>query len=123
MSFPDEFKKVMDEWVELKRQLSSARKDMSVLNKKEKELKTYITNVMSENDVDTITLADKSGKVNRKVKQKKPPFNKKTVEQGLLVFFDNNQEQVVSAMDCIETTVSADAEEVSMVTLTQKKEA
>lgn len=121
MSIPDEFKKAMDEWVELKRQLASARKDMSVLNKKEKELKAYITTVMCENEVDTITLADKSGKVTRKTKQKKPPFNKKTVQQGLTVFFDNNQQQVESAISCIESTADADSEEVSSVMLRDSK--
>ena len=119
MAMPQDFKKTMDEWVELKRQLTAARKDMSVLNKKEKELKTYITNVMCENDVDTITLADQSGKVNKKTRQKKTPFSKKTVEQGLVVFFDNNHQQVESALSCIEN--SLDVEEVSTVTLTQKK--
>jgi hypothetical protein len=119
MSLPGEFKKTMEEWVELKRQLTSARKDMAILNKKEKELKTYITTVMCEHDVDTITLADQSGKVNKKTRQKKTPYNKKTVGQGLTVFFDNNQQQVESALTCIEN--SLDTEEVSTVTLTQKK--
>lgn len=119
MSLPTDFKNAMDEWVELKRQLAAARKDMSVLNKKEKELKTYITSVMCEEGVDTITLADKSGKVNKKTTNKKAPFNRKTVQQGLTVFFDNNTSQVESAIICIED--SLDSEEVNTVTLTQKK--
>jgi vacuolar-type H+-ATPase subunit D/Vma8 len=119
MALPSDFKKVMDEWVELKRQLASARKDMSVLNKKEKELKAYITNVMSENDVDTITLADQSGKVNKKTRQKRAPFNKNTVRQGLIVYFDNDTARVEGAIECIENTI--EPEEVSTVTLTQKK--
>jgi hypothetical protein len=92
---------------------------MAVLNKKEKELKSYITGVMCENDLDTVTLSDQSGKVNKKTSQKKPPFNRKTVSQGLLVFFDNDQTRVDSALSCIESV--GDIEEVNTITLTQKR--
>ena len=119
MNIPSEFKNATNEWVELKRQLSAARKDMAVLNKKEKELKAYITDVMCENDLDTVTLSDQTGKVNKKTSQKKPPFNRKTVSQGLLVFFDNDQIRVDSAVSCIESV--GEAEEVNTITLTQKR--
>ena len=35
----DDFKAVMTEWLSLKHQLAAARKDMAVLNKREKELR------------------------------------------------------------------------------------
>ena len=44
----DEFRGKMSEWVELKKQLTEARKDMKVLNQKEKELKEFIGSFMKE---------------------------------------------------------------------------
>jgi len=46
----------MTEWVELKKQLTEARKDMAVLNKREKELKKYIGEYMKVQGIDNINL-------------------------------------------------------------------
>ena len=51
----DEFRKAMSDWVELKVQLVEARKDMKVLNDREKELKQFIKKVsLSELTVNKI---------------------------------------------------------------------
>lgn len=95
----DEFKQKMSEWVELKKQLAEARKDMKVLNQREKELKSYIADFMQEKQIDNINL--KKGKVTRRTTHKKASFTKKCVESGLSIYFQGDDIRVESAMTCI----------------------
>lgn len=57
----DDFRKAMADWVAIKTQLTEARKDMKVLNTREKELKTYIADYMKNVQIDSVNL--KKGKV------------------------------------------------------------
>ena len=115
---PEEFKRKMTEWVELKKQLTEARKDMKVLNQKEKELKQYIGDFMKEQKIDNINL--KKGKVSRRVTQKKPTFSKKAVEDGLGVYFQGDEARVESAITCIVDNLPS--EERDVITLTGIKD-
>lgn len=110
----DEFRVRMAEWVELKKQLSEARKDMRVLNQKEKELKGFIGEFMKTQKIDNINL--KKGKVTRRVTQKKPTFSKKTVEAGLGVYFQGDEVRVESAINCILDSVPAEERDVVSLT-------
>lgn len=114
----DEFRKKMTEWVELKKQLSEARKDMAVLNKREKELKSYIGSYMKENAIDNINL--KKGKVTRRTTSKKPSLSKKVVESGLTTYFQGDEVRVEGAMSCI--TDQLPAEERDVISLTGIKD-
>lgn len=114
----EEFRKRMTEWVELKKQLSEARKDMAILNKREKELKSYIGNYMKENAIDNINL--KKGKVTRRTSSKTPSFSKKLVENGLTTYFQGDEVRVEGAMTCI--TDQLQPEEKDVISLTGIKE-
>lgn len=114
----DEFRKKMTEWVELKKQLAEARKDMAVLNKREKELKSYIGGYMKENAIDNINL--KKGKVTRRTTSKKPSLSKKLVESGLAIYFQGDEVRIEGAMSCI--TDQLPAEERDVISLTGIKD-
>lgn len=114
----DEFRVKMNEWVELKKQLTEARKDMAVLNKREKELKAFIGSYMKDQQIDNINL--KKGKVTRRTTQKKPTFSKKAVEQGLGIYFQGDEVRIEGAINCI--TENLPTEERDVISLTGIKE-
>ena len=105
-----EFRAKMAEWVELKNQLTEVRKDVAVLNKKEKELKTYISEYMKDQGIDNINL--KKGKVTRRTTEKKPTFSKKVVEQGLGVYFQGDEVRVEAAITCITDNLQTEQRDV-----------
>ena len=95
----DQFRTKMSEWVNLKKQLGEARKDMRILNQKEKELKTFIMNFMSEKGIDNVNL--KKGKVSLRTTKKKQALTKDKVQSGLLKHFQGDEVQTETAMNCI----------------------
>lgn len=95
----DEFRSKMSEWVNLKKQLAEARKDMKVLNTREKELNLYIKAYMKSQKIDNVNL--KQGKVTYKQTKKKPTFSKKAVVQGLMAYFENDETKVEEVIDTI----------------------
>ena len=96
-----DFKQAMTEWVGLKAQLASARKDLSVLNSREKDLRKFVTQHMKENEIDTVRVQDKV-KVNFKVKKTKGPLTKEVIKAGLRSFFGGNEAQVEGAFQAIQ---------------------
>jgi hypothetical protein len=95
-----DFKMAMTEWVALKAQLSAARKDLGVLNKREKDLREFVTNHMKEQEIDTVRVQDKV-KVNLKVKNTKGGITKEVIKKGLGTFFGGNEAQVDGAFQAI----------------------
>ena len=95
----EQFRTKMSEWVNLKKQLGEARKDMKLLNSKEKELKTYIMSFMSEKGIDNVNL--KKGKVSLRATKKKQALTKDKVQTGLLKHFQGDEVQTETAMNCI----------------------
>jgi len=95
----DQFRTKMSEWVTLKKQLGEARKDMKLLNNKEKELKTYIMSFMSDKGIDNVNL--KKGKVSLRATKKKQALTKDKVESGLLKHFQGDEVKTETAMNCI----------------------
>ena len=95
-----DFKSAMTEWVGLKAQLAAARKDLSVLNGREKDLRKFVTIHMKENEIDTVRVQDKV-KVNFKTKTTKGSLTKDVIKTGLGMFFGGNEAQVEGAFQAI----------------------
>ena len=110
----DEFRSKMAEWVELKNQLTEARKDMKVINTREKELNLYIKNYMKANEIDNVNL--RQGKVSYKKTQKKETFTKKIVSKGLFRYCEENETEVEKALECISGAL--EVTEKDMISLT-----
>ena len=113
----EEFREKMSEWVNLKKQLTEARKDMKILNTREKELNLYIKTYMRTQKIDNVNL--KQGKVTYKKKTKKPTFSKKAVVEGLMKYFDNNEDKVNEVIDTISD--SLETSETDSISLTGLK--
>ena len=110
----DEFKKAMSEWVELKKQLTEVRKDVKVLNQREKSLKDYIKDYMSEEKIDNVNL--KKGKVSLKTSVRKPALSRKAVVTGLMIYCQEDETHVETIMTCIEDQL--EKKETSTITMT-----
>ena len=94
----------MTEWVALKAQLAAARKDLTTLNKREKELRKFVTMHMKNNEIDTVKVQDKV-KVNYAVKKVKGSITKEVIKKGLLVYFDGDEVKAEGAWNCIQDAV------------------
>ena len=123
MSTPDaiseQFRGAMKEWVELKQQLAGARKDMKILNTREKQLKEYIKQYMKQQAIDKVNL--KGGKVTLKVSQKSGTFTKAAVQNGLNVYFQGDEVRVESVMTCILDNIQKTESEVISLTGLKKQ--
>jgi hypothetical protein len=95
-----DFKAAMTEWVTLKTQLAAARKDLSVLNNREKDLRKFVTQHMKQHEIDTVKVQDKV-KVNFKTKKVKGSLTKDVIKKGLGTFFGGNEAQVEGAFQAI----------------------
>jgi hypothetical protein len=91
----DEFKALMTEWLSLKHQLAAARKDMSVLNKREKELRAHVQEHMKEmkerQDIDTVKI--NQDKVSLRTKEARGSITKNVILAGLRAYFGGNDTQ------------------------------
>lgn len=96
---------VMTEWLALKTQLKAARADISVLNKREKELRVEVQRYMKEmknDDEDTEPIVKVDGqKVSYKKKESKGGVTKEVILKGLHSFFGGNETQVEGAYQAI----------------------
>jgi len=92
----DEFKAIMSEWLSLKQQLAAARKDMAVLNKREKELRTQVQGHMKEiketHDVDTVKINQE--KVSLRTKEARGSITKNVILAGLRAYFGGDETRV-----------------------------
>jgi len=92
----DEFKAVMTEWLSLKHQLSAARKDMAVLNKREKELRSQVQSHMKEikttQDIDTVKI--NQDKVSMHTKESRGSITKNVIRAALRSYFNNDEAKV-----------------------------
>jgi hypothetical protein len=110
-----EFKNATNEWIALKTQLAAARKDLSTLNTREKELRKFVTQHMQDNEIDTIKVRDKV-KVNFKLKKVRGSITKEVIKKGLSTFFGGNEAQVEGAYNAIQD--AAPVKEVPGVNVT-----
>jgi hypothetical protein len=117
----DEFRTAMANWVEIKTQLAEARKDMKVLNNREKQLKEFIKDYMKNQKLDLINL--KKGKVTIRTTMKRATFTKDAVQAGLTVYFNGDEVSVERAMTCIvDNLPTSEAEVISLTGLEKKTE-
>lgn len=94
-----DLKNVMTEWIELKKQIAQARKDMSVLVKREKELSEAIKQTMKQNDVDDVKIQE--NKVRLRTKNAKGSITKDVIQTGLTTYFSGDVVKVEGAMKAI----------------------
>jgi len=116
----EQFKTAMKEWVALKAQLSSARKDLQVLNKREKDLREFVTVHMKTHEIDTVRVHDKV-KVNLNTKNAKGGITKDVILKGLRTYFSGDEVRVEGAFKAIQDSVST--KEKASVTVSGLKDA
>ena len=115
----DEFRGAMADWVQLKTQLTEARKDMKILNEREKQLKEFIKTFMKNQSLDLINL--KKGKVTLKTTVKKSSMTREAVRNGLTVYFGGDEAKVDGAIQCIlDNLESEEADVISLTGLSRK---
>ena len=90
---------VVNELLEVNKQISDARDDLKVLTNVEKKLKEKLKSSMVTKEIDTINL--KKGKIKLKKTIKKATFNKKSVTEGLTNFFNGDPNQLDGALTAI----------------------
>ena len=116
----EEFRKAMSEWVEIKTQLVEARKDMKILNTREKDLKEYVKTFMKQQQIDKVNL--KKGKVTLKTTKRTGTLTKKTVEEGLRIYFNNDETRVEGAVNAIYDQVGThESDNISLTGLNVKE--
>ena len=115
----NEFRTAMASWVELKTQLSAARKDMKVLNDREKQLKDFIKNYMKNQQIDNVNL--KKGKVAIRHTVKKSSMTREAVRSGLAIYFAGDEVKVEGAMTCINDNLpEVEADVISLTGLEKR---
>lgn len=118
-SVTDQFRATMTEWVDLKKQLTSVRADMKILNNREKQLKDYIKNYMKNQGIDKVNL--KRGKVTFRVGQKVGSMTKAAVFNGLGIYFQGDEVRTEAAMTCILDNIQKTETEIISLTGLNKK--
>jgi hypothetical protein len=93
-------REVMTEWLSLKSQLKAVRADLSVLNKREKELRTEVQQYMKTEAADSdVKIQDK--KVSYQKKESRGSITKDVILKGLGYFFGGNQGQIDGCFQAI----------------------
>lgn len=77
-----QFKEAVKEWVSLYDELSELRRDLSLKNKRYKNLSTFIIDYMKHNDKEVCSLGS-SGIVHMKSSKRKESINKNNVQEIL----------------------------------------
>jgi len=94
-----EFKSAMTTWVELKTQLTEARKDLGILNKREKELRSFIKKYMHDEEIDVANV-DKF-KVKYTQRAAKGTVTKAVIKEGLSTYFGGDETRTEGAYQAI----------------------
>lgn len=94
-----DFRNAMTEWINLKKHIASARKDLSLLTKREKELAEIIKQNMIQSDVDDVKIQE--NKVRLRVKNAKGSITKDVIQSGLTTYFSGDVVKVEGAMKAI----------------------
>lgn len=94
-----DFKSIVTEWIELKKNIALARKDLAVLAKREKMLSDAIKQNMEENEVDDVKIQE--NKVRMRTKNAKSGITKDVIQTGLTTYFSGDAVKVEGAMKAI----------------------
>lgn len=119
MSADEKFKQAMTEWVGIKTQLASVRKDLTVLNKREKTLREFVTKQMIELDIDAVKVRDKI-RVNLKTKKYRASLTKDVILKGLTAYFHGDQNKAEEVFKHIQE--AAPLKETSTVSVSGLKD-
>lgn len=112
---------VVNELLEVNKQISDAKDDLKVLTNVEKKLKEKLKSSMMTKDIDTINL--KKGKIKLKKSVKKATYNKKSVTEGLTNFFNGDPNQLEGALTAIkEVLPEKESVTLSMTGIKEKKQ-
>ena len=95
----DELTNSVSKLVELNKQITEAREDIKILTQAEKALKLQVKQMMINNGLDAINL--KKGKIAVKKSVRKGGMNKTSVKDGLVTYFQGNEERAESALKVI----------------------
>lgn len=118
---PDEFKVAMKEWIELKKVITETQKDMKGLRDRERNLKTYIKGFMKANKLDACNTRG-GAKVKYAAKPGKKGITKKTIQDGLLRYFDGDEGRTQAALDAIESSREDTERQVLSLTGLKKRD-
>lgn len=117
----DELSNSVSKLVELNKQITEAREDIKVLVQAEKSLKMQVKKLMTDNGLDVINL--KKGKISVKRSSRKQGLNKTSVKDGLVNFFDGNEQQAESALKVIlDSLPTKESTSLSLTGLKDKKQ-
>ena len=100
MEISNDFKDTLKEYVHVKTVIKRARADLSILVKKEKELKPKVIDDMSNIEIDTINLS-KGEKVSLKKRVSRGGITRKVIEEGLRAAFNGNEAEMERVFNCI----------------------
>ena len=95
----DELSNSVSKLVELNKQITEAREDIKILVQAEKSLKLQVKKLMMDNGLDAINL--KKGKISVRKSARKTGLNKTTVMEGLVNYFNGNEQQAESVLKAI----------------------
>ena len=95
----DELSNSVSKLVELNKQITEAREDIKVLVQAEKSLKLQVKKLMVDHGLDAINL--KKGKISVRKSSRKTGLKKATVKEGLVTYFNGNEQQAESVLKAI----------------------
>ena len=95
----DELSNSVSKLVELNKQITEAREDIKVLVQAEKSLKLQVKKLMVDHGLEAINL--KKGKISVRKSSRKTGLNKTTVKEGLVNYFNGNEQQAESVLKAI----------------------
>ena len=117
----DELSNSVSKLVELNKQITEAREDIKILVQAEKSLKMQVKKLMTDNGLDVINL--KKGKISVKTSSRKQGLNKTSVKEGLVTFFNGNEQQAESALKVIlDSLPTKESTSLSLSGLKDKKQ-
>lgn len=95
----EDIRETMTEWVELKNQLAQARKDLAILNKREKHLKSFIKTYMKQNTIDVARVD--GARISYAVRRSKGTLTRDVIKTGLKIYFSGDEVAVDEAFQAI----------------------
>jgi hypothetical protein len=103
-----DIKEIMAEWLQLKAQLKSARVDLGVLNKREKQLKQSVETFMKSQateEGEKVEVKVHGQKISFSSKNVRGSMTKEAVIAGLRAFFGGDETRVEGAFQAIEDAI------------------
>jgi hypothetical protein len=105
-------KDMITEWIDLKTQIVAVRKDISILNKREKELRNNIKRFMSAEDTDIVEIGQR--KVSYKKKVVKGSITREVIKKGLLNFFGDPTQSECCYQAIVDAAPDVERESVNL---------